>query len=251
MGFVVVVGHDHPDLDADRLDDRDAVGHRARLRDGLPDAFGVLGSQEQLVAELAAEPGAREPHRRAAHRDGLGEEREVPERVDVGPSDDRSHQLARPRPLDLQARQLGRDVLDLDVEPLGRVGEVVGAVVPVRADPEPVRGVTEHRAVVHEQPVLVDERAVAHLAVPHPQDVVRVHALGGLERVGTLERPLVQRREVPHADALAHRAVLRLDVAEARDPQPARLLLVSDGGDGGDRVEGGLATRHGRVIPRD
>ena len=183
----------------------------------------------------------RESHTgRPADRHRVGEEGEVPKVVDVGPRHDRAHEVAAARSLDLQARQLRRDVGDLDLEALRRVGEVVGALVPVRADPQVLGGVAEHGAVVDHEPVLVDERAVANLAVPHADDVVRVHALGGLEGLGPAELPLVQGREVPHAHPLAHRPVLGVDVAVVRDPEPPGFLHEAGRLGRRDRVERGL-----------
>ena len=227
MLLVVVARHDHAGLHPNGLDDVDAVRDRARAGHGVPDRRRVLGREEDLEAELAAEAGARQDHGRAAELHLLGDEPEVPQPVHVGVGD-RAHEVARPRPLDLQARQVHAQVLERDVEALRGVLEVRLPVHAVRHHPQVVAGEAEHRAVVDEQSVLVEEGPVADLPGGHPQHVVRVHALHGLHGVGAAELPLVQRREVPHADALAHGAVLALGVAEAAGPPPA--ALVDEGG---------------------
>src|SRR6266516_4451231 len=92
--------------------------------------------------------------------------------------------------LDLQVRQGLGDVLDRDVETLRGVVEVLLAVHPVRHHPQMVVGMLEHGAVVDEQAVLVEERAVADLAELHAEDVVRVDSLRRLEGIGAPEVPL-------------------------------------------------------------
>ena len=98
----------------------------------------------------------------------------------------------------------------------------------------------EHGPVVHHQPVGIEERAVAHLPDLEPERVVAEHPLGGPQRVGSAELPLVQRRDVPHRHVVADRGVLLRDVAEPLEPHPPAVLDVRTALRGGHLVERGL-----------
>ena len=101
-----------------------------------------------------------------------------------------------------------------------------------------LRGV-EHGPVVHHQPVGIEERAVAHLPDLEPERVVAERPLGGPQRVGSAELPLVQRRDVPHRHVVADRGVLLRDVAEPLEPHPPAVLDVRTALRGGHLVERG------------
>ena len=161
-------------------------------------------------------------------------------------------QLARLRALQLQVRHVVGALDDLDVEALlgGCAAEVV-AVGRERRDDEDallvVAGVVDG-AVAEHLAALVAERAVAHLADREAGHVAREAVVGGGQRVGTAEEPLLERRLVPQADRLAHRVVLPGGIAEVGDPVPALPLRELAAHAALDRVERRVAQRAGRQL---
>ena len=129
------------------------------------------------------------------------------------------------------------DRLDLDVEAAGRRRKVLGVVRAVGHHPDPVLQPVDG-AVVDHQSVGVAERAVADLPDIETEDVVGVHALGGSQRVGPPELPLVERRDVPYAEVIPNGPVLTVGIAEAIGPEPAALLHEGRPQGGGGLVEG-------------
>ncbi len=111
---VVVADEHEPRLNAQRLDRSEPVRRRACTGQRGPQRFGVGGRAEDLVPELAGVAGARHPRGNAADADLLRQEPEVAERAHVGVAYARE-QIARPRSLQLDVRQLCRDRLDRDV----------------------------------------------------------------------------------------------------------------------------------------
>ena len=108
--------------------------------------------------------------------------------------------------------------------PAVAVGEVLGVPRSVGHHPDPVLEPV-HGAVVDHQPVVVAEGAVADLPDVEAEDVVGVHPLGGGQRVGTAELPLVERRDVPHAEVVAdglgtHRRYRRSRRSSTTPPPP-------------------------------
>ncbi|CAA9551789.1 MAG: hypothetical protein AVDCRST_MAG79-2762 [uncultured Thermoleophilia bacterium] len=241
---VVVAQEDQPGLDPEALHRRQTVGPHpqaaALVEQRLEERLCALGRTEDLEPELARVARARdEAARDATDDDRLRQEAEVPQRLEVRVGQ-RREQLAGARALDLQVRQLGRAVHDLDVEATGADPPEVVAVGLERRDgehPERAVAAVQHRAVAEHPPPLVAEGAVADLSDLQRAHVVREQVVGRRERVGPAERPLAERRLVPHADGLADRVVLGHRIPEVGDPVPPLPLGEAAAVAAEDRVE--------------
>jgi hypothetical protein len=134
---------------------------------------------------------------------------EVAKPGDIGVAHARE-QLARPRPLHLEVRDLERLLLHLDVHVGADAAEVISVRVEGCDDQHVVLGLAAVAdAVADHLPVLVAEGCVADLPDLEIEHVVREDPVGGLQGVGPGEVPLAQGRLVPDADALANGSMLR------------------------------------------
>ena len=218
-GEVVVPDEDEPRLDPQRLDGGEAVGHGSRVDELAPKRRRVAWSTEDLVPELARVARPRHPCGDAADADLPGEEAEVREPADVCVAE-ACEQLTRPRALQLDVRQLRRDRLDLDLEPVDDLLEVRQVGIERRDHPSVLVVELEHRAVADHLPAVVAERRVAHLPDFETDHVVGEDPIGGTERVRSAEVPFAQRRLVPDASILPDGPVLCDGVTEVVGPLP-------------------------------
>ena len=168
----------------------------------------MRGLAEQLVAEIAGEPGARHPRRASAERVDVVVERREP--LDIGQIEG-GEDRAGPRTLERDRGDRRALVLDRDVEAQGRVEEPVEVVL-LGAEPEgPVLQAVE-RAVVEDLAVVVAPQRVAHPARPEAGDRARREPIDEALRVSTPDPVLVERAQIEERRRVSDREVLLLDL---------------------------------------
>ena len=204
-------------LDAHHTERLEAVGDDAEVLPGgrkpTDDGIAVAGGHRDLVGELAREreteqastqPVGERDRARAHVREGLV--RDV-----LAGCEDALQQSARARTGDRELRPLLGDRGELHVElrpqhlmamlhvlvDRDRVGRGGGHEPVLFA--EPCDG-----AVVHHTPVLAQHHAVAGATDGERLPAVRVEALDELQRVGTLELDLAERRDIAEPHRRAH-----------------------------------------------
>ena len=197
------------DLEPQRVARAEPDRRRAAGDQRVPDLGRVLGTQQQLDAVLAGVTGAAHEHRRPRHRALADVEARRQRAVGEPP-----HELAGPRALHREHREVGGAVEHVDVEPVGvrlQPREVLLVVGRVGHGQERALRQPVGEQVVEHATVLAAHDAVLRPALGDPAHVVGEHPLEELGRVRARGLDLAHVRDVEHADAGPHRDVLLAD----------------------------------------